>query len=82
MPQDTTETVRSFYKAFARRDAQSFTDLLDPQVEWTSAENFLYADQSPYVGVDNVIRLIFGRLFTDWDNFSMNVAEILVVVKL
>jgi len=30
MPQDYTQTVRSFYDAFARRDTEAFTALLDP----------------------------------------------------
>jgi uncharacterized protein len=77
MPQDDTQTVRAFYAAFARRDAQGFVELLDPQIEWTAAESFLYADQSPYVGADAVLKLIFGRLFDDWDDFSITPGEIL-----
>ena len=77
MPQDSLQTVRSFYEAFARRDREFFAALLDPQIEWTAAENFLYADQSPYVGVDAVVNLIFGRLFADWETFSMNPGEML-----
>jgi uncharacterized protein len=77
MPQDDTQTVRSFYAALARRDAQLFAELLDPQIEWSAAENFLYAYQSPYVGVDAVLKLIFGRLSEDWDDFSISPGEIL-----
>jgi ketosteroid isomerase-like protein len=77
MPQDCTQTVRSFYEAFASRDQELFAGLLHPQIEWTAAENFLYADQSPYVGVDAVVNLIFGRLFADWEFFSMSPGEIL-----
>jgi uncharacterized protein len=50
---------------------------MDPRIEWSSAENFLYADQSPYVGADAVIKLIFERLFADWNGFSMSAGEIL-----
>jgi hypothetical protein len=77
MSHDHTQTVRSFYEAFARKDASRFVDLLDPAIEWTAAESFLYADQSPYVGVDAVFKLIFGRVFDDWDAFSMSPGEIL-----
>jgi ketosteroid isomerase-like protein len=77
MLHDFTQTVRSFYDAFARRDAQLFTELLDPQIEWTAAENFLYADQSPYVGIDAVLKLIFERLPADWDDFSVSAGEVL-----
>jgi ketosteroid isomerase-like protein len=76
MPHDYTQTVRSFYEALARRDLHCFVGLLDPQIEWNAAESFLYADQSPYVGIDAVVNLIFGRLFADWDDFSISATEI------
>jgi ketosteroid isomerase-like protein len=77
MLHDYTQTIRSFYDAFARRDAQLFAELLDPQIEWTSAENFLYADHSPYVGIDAVLKLIFERLPADWDDFLLGAGEVL-----
>jgi len=77
MPQDPIQTVRSFYEAFGRQDVHRFTELLDPQIEWTSAESFLYADHSPYVGVDAVVKLIFGRLPADWEHFAVSSGEIL-----
>jgi ketosteroid isomerase-like protein len=75
--QDSAQTVRAFYEALARRDAERFIGLLHPQIEWNSAENFIYADHSPYIGVDAVFKLIFGRLFADWDHFSVGAGEIL-----
>ena len=77
MLHDYTQAVRSFYDALVRRDAQLFTELLDPQIEWTSAENFLYADHSPYVGIDAVLKLIFERLPADWDDFLLGAGEVL-----
>jgi ketosteroid isomerase-like protein len=77
MLHDYTQTVRSFFDAFARRDAQLFIASLDPQIEWTAAENFLYADQSPYIGIDAVLKLIFERLPADWDDFSVSAGEVL-----
>ena len=75
--QDSAQIVRSFYEVFTRRDSQRFAESLDPAIEWTSAENFLYADQSPYIGVDAVIHLVFGRLFDEWDDFSISAGEVL-----
>jgi uncharacterized protein len=74
---DYTQTVRSFYEAFAHRDPKLFAALIDPQIEWTSAENFIYADHSPYIGADAVLKFIFERLPSDWDNFSLSAGEIL-----
>jgi hypothetical protein len=77
MPQDHTQIVRSFYEAFAHRNPRQFAELVDPGIEWTSAENFIYADHSPYVGVDAVLNFVFKRLPADWDNFSLSAGEIL-----
>ena len=74
---DYTQTVRSFYEAFVHRDPRLFAALLDPQIEWTSAENFVYADHSPYVGIDAVLKLIFERLPADWEHFTVSAGEIL-----
>ena len=77
MLHDHTQTVRSFYDAFAHRNPQQFAELVDPRIEWTSAENFIYADHSPYVGVDAVLKFVFDRLAADWENFSLSAGEIL-----
>lgn len=77
MLDDYTQTVRTLYDAFARGDVQLCIALLDPQIEWTAAENFLYADHSPYVGIDAVRKLLFERLPADWDGFSSSAGEVL-----
>jgi ketosteroid isomerase-like protein len=77
MAQDYTQTIRSFYDAFVHKDPQRFAEFLDPQIEWTSAENFIYSDHSPYVGIDAVLKFLFQRLPADWDNFSVSAGEIL-----
>jgi len=77
MSANCIQTVQDFYDAFWRRDAKHFAELFDSEIEWTSAENFIYADQSPYVGVDAVLKLVFGRLFADWDDVAITAGEIL-----
>lgn len=69
--------IRSLYDAFSRRDASECLEFFEPGVEWTAAENFLYADGSPYVGVDAIRELIFDRVLGDWDEFSLTATEIL-----
>lgn len=76
-PHNYSQTVRFLYEAFQRRDADRLVQLLDPQIEWTSAENFIYADHSPYVGIQAVARLLFGRVLVDWGEFEMLPVEIL-----
>lgn len=76
MPHDPIETVRWFHEAFAARDADRMAALFHPDIEWTAAENFLYADRSPYRGVKAVIHLLFGRVLAEWDDFSADAEEI------
>ncbi len=77
IPHDHIQTVRSLYEAWAHRDAERCAALVDPEIEWTSAENFIYSDHSPYKGAAAVLTLMFGRVLIDWNNFSMGAAEIL-----
>ena len=65
-----SQTVESFYAAMGRGDIPSAIGTLDPQIVWREAENFIYADHSPYVGVDAVLSGLFARLGGEWDNFS------------
>lgn len=77
MPDNFVATVESIYAALARRDIQFVLDLMDPQVEWTSAENFIYADGNPYRGREAVRTGIFDRLFQEWTEFLLIPQEIL-----
>jgi ketosteroid isomerase-like protein len=74
---DHTQTIRSLYQAFARRDDNAMAEILDPDIEWTSAENFLYSDHSPYIGIEAVRHLLFVRLHDDWESCSATAGEIL-----
>lgn len=76
-PHDYTQTIRLLYDSFAHYNADRMIELVDPEIEWTSAENFIYADHSPYVGVKAVMQLLFGRLLVDWADFQMIPVEIL-----
>jgi uncharacterized protein len=76
MASDNVSKIRSYYEALVRRDDEAVMAYFDPDVEWTSAENFIYADESPYIGSDAVRNLIFVRLQNDWDDFSLSAQEI------
>ena len=63
-------TVEAFYAAMGRGDIPFVIGALDPTIVWNEAENFVYADRSPYVGVDAVLTGLFARLGGEWDGFS------------
>jgi len=65
-----SKTIEELYAAFGRGDVAFVMGALDPQIEWWEAENFLYSDTNPYVGVDAVLSGVFGRLASEWDGFS------------
>jgi len=75
--QDLTQTVKSFYAAMARRDYPALRDALDARVEWNSAENFLYAEHNPYVGVEMVLGIL-RQIDDDWDTFAIRPEETFV----
>ena len=65
------QIVESFYSALGRGDIASAFAVVDRNVVWKEGENFLYADQSPYVGVDAVLSGLFARLGSEWENFTV-----------
>jgi uncharacterized protein len=65
-----SKTVEAFYAAMGRGDIPSILGSFDPKIVWNEAENFVYADHSPYVGVDALLSGLFARLGGEWDGFS------------
>jgi ketosteroid isomerase-like protein len=70
MSQENIAVVRSFYENLSQGDVPAVLGLMDPQVEWNEAENFVYADHSPYVGPDNILSGLFARLVNEWEDFK------------
>jgi ketosteroid isomerase-like protein len=64
------KTIEAFYAAMGRGDIPFIIGALDPKIVWNEAENFVYADHSPYVGVDTLLSGLFARLVGEWDGFS------------
>jgi ketosteroid isomerase-like protein len=77
MSQENVATVRRLYEAFAAGDVETILALLSPDIEWHEAENFPYADNSPYRGPEAVLTGVFGRLGTEWDKFGAHPEEFL-----
>jgi uncharacterized protein len=75
--QNNVDVVRGMYEAFIRGDVPSVMSVLDPEIEWLEADNFIYADGNPYVGPNAVLEGVFMRLATEWDGFTVAPQEIL-----
>jgi ketosteroid isomerase-like protein len=72
-----SKTAEAFYAAVGRGDIPSMIGMLDPQIVWNEAENFVYADKSPYIGVDALLTGLFARLAGEWDGFAAVPHEII-----
>jgi ketosteroid isomerase-like protein len=70
MAQDNLQVVQAFYEAVGSGTVPVALGHLDANVEWNEAENFVYADHSPYVGIDNLVNGLFMRLMTEWEGFA------------
>ncbi len=70
MSQDSLEVVQAFYNAMKTGDIGGALGIIDDNVVWTEAENFVYADHSPYVGRDSAVNGVFMRLATEWEGFA------------
>jgi len=77
MSQATIDVIRGIYHAFAAGDVPGVLGRMDPAIVWNEAENFPYADHSPYVGPEAVAQGVFLRCATEWDGFAVQVDEML-----
>jgi hypothetical protein len=68
--------VESFYAAMGRGDIPFVIGVIDPNIVWNEAEGFVYADKSPYIGIDALMSGLFARLGGEWDGFSAVPGEI------
>lgn len=65
-----TEPVRALYAAFAKGDMPAALATMAPDIVWTEAENYPYADRNPYIGPEAVLMGVFARIGADWENFT------------
>ena len=77
MSEGNRSTVQGMYDAFGRGDIATVLAALDPEVEWWEAENFIYADNNPYVGPQAVLQGVFARIGAEWEGFSVSPKEVL-----
>lgn len=77
MSVENVALVRGAYEAFGEGDVPGVQAVMAPDIEWHEAENFLYADKSPYVGPDAVAEGLFARIAQDWEYWEANVDQLL-----
>jgi|SRR5687767_9222924 len=77
MSNNNVNVVRGMYQAFATGEIPTIIAALDPQVDWWEAENFIYADNNPYVGPNAVLEGVFMRIAQDWEGFAVSPEEVL-----
>jgi len=77
MSQQNVDLVRAIYGAFAAGDVPGVISRMSPDIVWTEAENFPYADNNPYRGPDSILGGVFSRLAGEWDGFNAHPAEFL-----
>jgi uncharacterized protein len=70
MSEQNVDTVRGVYQAFAAGDVPAVLGAMSPDIVWIEAENFPYADGSPYRGPQAILGGVFARLGAEWDGFS------------
>ncbi len=75
MSLENVDTIRGIYEAFGKGDIPAVLAALDPNVEWREADNFIYADQNPYMG-PNAVLGVFMRIVGEWDDFQVAPGEI------
>ncbi len=63
--------VDGLYQSFARGDVPAVLAVMDANIVWNEAENFLYADKNPYIGPDAVLNGVFGRIGAEWEYWNL-----------
>lgn len=69
--------VRGIYDAFEAGDVPAALGAMSPDIVWAEAENFPYADRSPYIGPNAVLEGVFARCRGEWDGFAVAVDELI-----
>lgn len=77
MASTNVELVRGIYDAFATGDVPAVLGAMSPDIVWNEADSHPYADGNPYVGPQAVLEGVFARCIGEWDNFAVQIDELL-----
>lgn len=71
MSQQNVDLVRQQYEAFSRGDIAAALQTMDEQIEFRVAENSIFYDGFPLIGLEAVASNIFRRLSVEWNGFAV-----------
>lgn len=71
------QRIQSLYDAFARGEVPTVLGAFDPNIVWMQADNSNYADRNPYRGPQAIAEGVFMRIGQDWNNFRVNVEQVI-----
>lgn len=71
MSKENMTVIRGMYESFSKGDVTSVLGQMHQHIEWREAENFIYADRSPYRGPQAVLEGVFMRLASEWADFKV-----------
>ena len=62
------EIIKALYASFASGDVSGVLAAMDPMINWTEADGFLYG--GTYIGPDAILENVFAKFATEWEGFS------------
>lgn len=77
MSHENVEVVKGLYDAFSKGGVEAVLSVMSPDIVWSEAENFSYADRNPYHGPLALAEGVFGRTASEWDGFGVDISEII-----
>ena len=63
-----SDIIKGLYDAFAKGDVPGVLAVMDPMINWTEAEGFIYG--GTYIGPDAILENVFMKFATEWEGFS------------
>lgn len=77
MSAENVAVIRGMYDALAVGDMAGVLGRMSPDIVWREAENFPYADNSPYHGPDAIAGGVFARCVGEWDGFGLAMNDLI-----
>lgn len=68
--------IDGLYKAFSIGDIPSVLGGMDSKIVWNEAEGNAYADGNPYIGPEEVLNGVFGRIMQEHEYFNLEDIEL------